>query len=122
MHSRIDTLIELAVDEDARGVAFSYLQPMIEADVDTLVLGCTHYPLLRGVIGTTVGWEVELVDSAEAVAKEMLRRHGDADPDVDSPAERQFYVTDLPAPFRAVAERFLGRPLDRLEQARIDLI
>jgi glutamate racemase len=106
----------------AYGVAFTYLQSMIESAVDTLVLGCTHYPLLRGVIGATVGWEVELVDSAEAVAMELSRRIGSPEPVAGQQAEHQFFVTDLPAPFRAVAERFLGRPLERLEQARIDLI
>jgi glutamate racemase len=109
------------VDDDiARGVAERYLQPLIDAEVDTLVLGCTHYPLLRGVIGQTMGWDVTLVDSAEAVALEVCRSL-DATPGAGSGKNnRRFFVTDIPAPFRAVAERFLGRPLDRLERARID--
>jgi len=109
------------VDNDiARGVAELYLQPLVEAGVDTLVLGCTHYPLLRGVIGQTMGWDVTLVDSAEAVALEVCRSL-DATPGAGSGKDnRRFFVTDIPAPFRAVAERFLGRPLDRLGRARID--
>ena len=101
-------------------MAGTYLQPLIEADVDTLVLGCTHYPLLRGVIGETMGWEVTLVDSAEAVALDVCRRLDVAPGEGPTEAGRRFYVTDIPAPFKAIAERFLGRPLDHLEQARID--
>jgi glutamate racemase len=109
------------VDDDvARGVAERYLQPLVDADVDTLVLGCTHYPLLRGVIGAAMGWDVTLIDSAEAVAAEICRSL-DPTPSPDAArADRRFFVTDIPAPFQAVAERFLGRPLDHLEQARID--
>ena len=109
------------VDNDvARGVAEIYLQPLIEAGVDTLVLGCTHYPLLRGVIGEAMGWDVTLVDSAEAVALEVCRRLDATPGEGSTGAGRRFFVTDIPAPFQAVAERFLGRPLDHLERARID--
>ena len=109
------------VDNDvARGVAERYLQPLIEAGVDTLVLGCTHYPLLRGVIGETMGWDVTLVDSAEAVAFEMCRSLDTTPGEGSGGSDRRLYVTDIPAPFRAVAERFLGRPLDHLGRARID--
>jgi len=106
------------IDDDvARAVAERYLQPLTEAGVDTLVLGCTHYPLLRGVIGAAMGWDVRLVDSAEAVASEVCRS---LDGGAPRGTDRRFFVTDIPAPFRAVAERFLGRPLDHLERARID--
>lgn len=109
------------VDDDvARGVAERYLQPLVEAEVDTLVLGCTHYPLLRGVIGETMGWDVTLVDSAEAVALEVCRTLGVTPGEGEGDKDRHFYVTDIPAPFKVVAERFLGRPLDRLGRARID--
>ncbi len=107
-------------DEVARGVAERYLQPLIEAEVDTLVLGCTHYPLLRGVIGETMGWDVALVDSAETVALEVCRTLGVTPGEGEGGQDRRFYVTDIPAPFKVVAERFLGRPLDRLGRARID--
>lgn len=111
------------VDNDvARGVAEIYLRPLIEAGVDTVVLGCTHYPLLRGVIGETLGWGVRLVDSAEAVAHEACRRLDVSPGDGPPSGEHHFFVTDIPAPFRGVAERFLGRPLERLERARIDML
>jgi len=112
-------------NEVARQVAEEYLRPFREESVDTLVLGCTHYPLLREVIGETMAPGVALVDSAESVAAEVgdwLSRHaGLAAPPGSGGAEgHHFFVTDAPAPFVAVAERFLGRPIPRLERARIE--
>jgi glutamate racemase len=107
-----------------RQVAETYLAPMREAEVDTLVLGCTHYPLLKPMIAEVMGDGVHLVDSAEAVAREVRDRlahdlapaaaAGDARPD------SHFYVTDTPEPFLAVAERFLGGPVRRLEAVTLD--
>ncbi len=107
----------------ARQVAESYLAPFKQAEIDTLVLGCTHYPLLRAVIGGVMGPAVQLVDSAEAVTAEVRRRlDGDAASDsvADGPVVHHFFVTDVPEPFQAVAERFLGRPILQLERARIE--
>jgi len=92
--------------------------------VDTLVLGCTHYPLLRGVIGQVMGPKVQLVDSAESVAAEV-RQYLQGDPALAAEngarlEEHRFYVTDAPESFQGVAERFLGRPVQRLEQTLID--
>jgi glutamate racemase len=105
----------------ARAAAEQYLAPLKAAEIDTLVLGCTHYPLLKGVIGETMGGDVRLVDSAESVAAEA-RRHLEEEPELavepgtsGEPAHR-FFVTDAPEPFQHVAERFLGRPIE-LEQA-----
>jgi glutamate racemase len=109
--------------EVARRVAEVYLEPMKAAGVDTLVLGCTHYPLLKWVIGRVMGEDVRLVDSAEAVAAEVGERLGD-DPDLAAGEGRgapvnHFFVTDAPEPFLAVAERFLGGPVRRLERAQL---
>lgn len=108
----------------ARQVAQTYLEPFKSAGVDTLVLGCTHYPLLREIIGRVMGPDVQLVDSAESVAgeaREMLRQRSDlAAGETQGTIENHFFVTDVPSPFQAVAERFLGRPIQRLERATID--
>jgi len=101
-------------------IAQHYLARFRQAHVDTLVLGCTHYPLLQGVIGEVMGPKVRLVDSAESVAADVaaiLRSRPElaADPDASDP-EHHFFVTDAPGPFQQVAERFLGRPIARLEQ------
>jgi len=111
-------------DEVARSVARAYLEPFRRAGVDVLVLGCTHYPLLRRVIGEIMGPKVALVDSAESVAAEvggllggapaLAARGGAATP------EHHFYVTDAPEPFQVVAERFLGRTIRCLEWASLD--
>jgi glutamate racemase len=108
-----------------RRVAESYLEPFRRAEVDALVLGCTHYPLLRGVIGEVMGADVVLVDSAESVAQEVGRKLHDepglAGPtDAPGRADHHFYVTDAPEPFQVVAERFLGRPIRCLEWASLD--
>ena len=91
-----------------RQVAEEYLAPFREDGVDTLILGCTHYPLLAGVIAEAVGPGVTLIDSAEETAREvavLLSDRGleadDADP------EHRFLVSDLPDLFLRVGQRFL---------------
>lgn len=98
-------------------VAQTYLSDLCENGIDTLVLGCTHYPLLRDVIAETVGPSVTLVDSAasaSAVAVELLdaleaRRSGDSAP------VHRFLVTDSPECFAEVGRRFLGRDMGTVE-------
>ncbi len=107
----------------ARQVAQTYLGSLRDASVDTLVLGCTHYPLLKTVIGEVMGSDVKLVDSAEAVAAEVRKRLEEGEIEAtqgSAPLDHRFFVTDAPAPFQRVAERFLGRPLGRLERAKIE--
>ena len=92
-------------------VAEAYLQPIVAAGCDTLVLGCTHYPLLTGVISFVVGDEVTLVSSAEETAKDVYRllaRHEMFRAD-DLPAPRhRFLATGDPEPFERLGRRFLG--------------
>jgi glutamate racemase len=93
--------------------AQEYLAPVLTQGIDTLVLGCTHYPLLRPLLGNVAGSAVQLVDSAETTATHtaaLLARLGLLNPGSVPPAH-QFYVTDVPQRFRAVGERFLGQPL-----------
>lgn len=89
-----------------------YLAPAVHAQVDTIILGCTHYPLLKSLIQQEVGDDVILVDSAEACAslvgrlltpqRELLPAHADA-----MPAHR-FFVSDDPDRFRSMGEHILG--------------
>ena len=94
-------------------IAREYLEPLRRANVDALVLGCTHYPLLKGLLGRVMGPGVTLVDSAEetakAVAAELDRRHMRADG--DAPATHRFVVSDDEPHFRKVGARFLGETL-----------
>ena len=92
-------------------VAREYLKPMIDADIDTLVLGCTHYPLLTGVISYVMGNGVSLVSSAEETAKDLYRvlveqnllRSPSA-----APASYKFLATGDAKAFEMLARRFLG--------------
>jgi glutamate racemase len=97
------------------GLAQGYLEPLQRAGVDTLVLGCTHYPLLSGVIQLAIGPEVTLVSSAEETAKDVLRVLTEQDLLCDSiePADRHvFLATGDIEPFTRLARRFLGPQLN----------
>ena len=99
------------------GLASAYLAPLQRSGVDTLVLGCTHYPVLAGVIGLVMGDGVTLVSSADETAKEVYRvlterelLRPDTLPDGSQPQppEHRFLVTGDPAPFTRLAHRFIG--------------
>jgi glutamate racemase len=94
------------------GLAQSYLEPLQRARVDTLVLGCTHYPLLAAVLQIVLGPEVTLVSSADETAKDLVRVLMDADlardPGGPAPAPHEFLATGDPEPFRRLGRRFLG--------------
>jgi glutamate racemase len=107
--------------EITRQVAEKYLLPLREQGIDTLVLGCTHYPLLKPVIAEIMGEGVVLVDSAEAVAIEvenLLREKAWLNTQ-DAQGTSQFYVTDATERFDRIAERFLGEPLAHLEAVEV---
>jgi glutamate racemase len=96
-----------AITDVARG----YLQPMIDADIDTLVLGCTHYPLLTGVISYVMGNGVSLVSSAEETAKDLYRvlvENSLLREPSETPATHTFLATGDAKAFEVLARRFLG--------------
>ena len=102
--------------EATKMVVKEYLTPLKMAGIDTLVLGCTHYPLLAGVIGDFLGPDVKLVDSASACAAELesilkneglLRNAGGG--------SETFFVTDGAAKFSETGSRFLGRSLQAIK-------
>jgi len=93
------------------GLAESYLSPLNAAGVDTLVLGCTHYPLLTGLLSVVMGDCVTLVSSAEETAKDvyrMLLSEGLLRPDDAPPPQHLFRSTGDPESFRRLSHRFLG--------------
>jgi glutamate racemase len=106
----------MAVDE--------YLQPLRGAGIDTLILGCTHYPLLKSDIGAYLGPDVALVDSADALAAAAagllaeldLLRNGD-DP---APGRLQFILSDIPWKFAEIGARFLGQPIADVKTVGLD--
>lgn len=104
-----------------RLIATEYLGGIVEAHVDTLVLGCTHYPLLKRAIGEVVGRQVRLIDSAEETAAETattlrdqsLERENSGDPDY------RFIASDIPDQFLRVGQRFLGQAIDSVERVTL---
>lgn len=97
-------------------IARHYLQPLIDADVDTLVLGCTHYPLLTGVISYVMGDGVTLVSSAEETAKDLYRTlvENDLLNESGSPTYK-FIATGDTESFSKLARRFLGPEVHSVE-------
>lgn len=102
----------------AREVAEIYLEPLIDAGIDTLVLGCTHYPILRGTIEKVVGGEVAIVDSAETTARCVAA--GRASAGANGEPQYTFLVTDAEERFRRIAGEFLEREIERLELVDLD--
>lgn len=103
--------------EVPRLVAERYLSDLRRGGIDTAVLGCTHYPLLAKVIGEVLGPQVAIVDSAEATAASvavLLGKHNLSRPAGLTPRHKTI-CTDMPDRFRAIAERFLGRPVEAVE-------
>jgi glutamate racemase len=109
-------------------IARKYLSRIVEFEPEALVLGCTHYPILRDVIQQTVGARVKLIDSGEACAEEvekLLSARNLANPQRVSGERRlcddldHFYVTDAAERFARVAERFLGSPPAVLEAIEV---
>jgi glutamate racemase len=107
-----------------RQVAEEYLAEMRSSRVDTLVLGCTHYPILRPLIDEVMGDHISFIDSGEAVADEVARLLEERDlvRRPSEPRSEQFYVTDAAVRFRRVAELFLGRPLESVETVELGTI
>ncbi len=105
-------------DHDAtRLIAREYLAPFVAADIDTLVLGCTHYPLLKPLLLAVLGPDVALIDSAEETAAEAARTLGDAQLTAASGAEPtyRFIASDDPLQFLQLGQRFLGGTIEGVE-------
>ena len=107
-------------DALARAAALEYLAPLIERGVDTLVLGCTHSPLLSPLIEEVMGPEVVLVDAgaatAQVMADELEKRDLLAG---DGPGGCRYFVSGEPQTFAQLASTFLGESVDRVEQVDI---
>jgi len=99
-------------------IAKEYLFPLTLEKIDTLILGCTHYPVLRNAIAGAVGSGIRLIDSGEATAvevKRVLAGEKLTNESTDRP-NRRFFVSDLPAKFTEVGERFLGQSMGRVNR------
>jgi glutamate racemase len=98
---------------DTRSLVEQYVRPLVDEGADTLVLGCTHYPFLRDLIQSVAGSGVELIDPADAVARELRRRLDKAD--LLAPPGRggsqRFWTSGSPEQAAAVMSQLLGAPV-----------
>lgn len=95
-----------------------YLHPLKHKGVDTLVLGCTHYPLLKHLIIPRIGRKVNVIDSSTAVAdmvKKYLQNHPEVDKSLATGGENFYYVSDVTDAARMTAQRIFGRELDLIQ-------
>ena len=104
---------DIAESDEAKEMVASYLHPMKKENIDTLILGCTHYPLLAPVIGEVMGESVQLINSAEETAREastvLSVIHKLCDQNLDP--DYHFYTSGDPAWFATVGSRWLKRPI-----------
>lgn len=106
------------VDHEAtRLIAREYLAPILREQVDALVLGCTHYPLLKHVLSDVLGGDVTLIDSAEETARETaaVLRHDCLTASADADPSYRFIASDDPLMFLQLGQRFLGDAIESVE-------
>lgn len=105
-------------------IAEEYLKGLREQNIDTLVLGCTHYPILSKVIQKVVGGSVKLIDSgvasAEIVGDELQKIS--LLTNKKSEGQNEFYVSDIPLKFKEVAELFLGRKINHVHKVDLETL
>jgi glutamate racemase len=102
-----------------------YLEPLLRREVDTLILGCTHYPLLRDAVREVVGPGISLVDSADSCAafvRERLEHLGLRHPDTHRVGTFEAWVTDEVERFAELASRFLGRPAEQARKIELPML
>jgi glutamate racemase len=107
----------------AQAVADEYLKSFKEYSIDTMILGCTHYPLLKDVIQKSVGKNVSLIDSGIETAKEakrIMQSKGLLNPHKITERNHSiFYVSDFPHKFKTVSQRFLGKELMHVHKVKL---
>lgn len=100
-------------------VARKYLKPLKRAGVDTVILGCTHYPVLKPVIKKVLGNKVALIDSAKQVSVEVRKILGEENMlNSSGRGEHKFFVSDNPEWFSGLARRFLGKSVKNVKRAK----
>ena len=105
-------------------IAEEYLQELKHLDIDTLILGCTHYPILYEVIQNVMGDKVTLIDSGVAAAlavKQEIKRT-DLENNSGDIAGGEFYVSDIPTTFKEIAELFLGNPILDVQKVNLETL
>jgi glutamate racemase len=111
-----------ALDPQVIDLVDEYCEPLLAAGVDTAILGCTHYPIVRSVLQRALGRGVTLISSGQAIADEIERELSarSLDNDIDRRGSYRFLCTGDPEAFRGVAARSLGLPVEDVRQVRIE--
>ena len=100
-----------------------YLRPLKLKKIDTLILGCTHYPFFRPDIERIMGKNCQCLDTPNIVADKLadyLGRHGKIEKTIKKRQQRLFYTTDDPARFKNFGQKFLGEKIDKVERVVLD--
>jgi glutamate racemase len=113
-----------ALDPSVIDLVDEYCEPLHEAGVDTAILGCTHYPIVRSVLQRALGRNVTLVSSGQAIADEVERELAmrRLDNEIDRRGHYRFLCTGDPEAFRSVAARSLGLPVEDVRRVDLDLV
>ncbi len=103
-------------------IAEEYLTELKESGIDTLILGCTHYPILKNIIQEIIGENVKLIDSGSAASSEVenyLSGRGIKNPS-NNLGFHEYYVSDVPKKFKTIAERFLGKEIENIHKVDLE--
>lgn len=102
-------------------IAKEYLSDFKKLNIDTLILGCTHYPILKNIISKVVGKKIKLIDSGEEAAKEVRRilEQENLLNKQKKNGSHKFYVTDFQKKFKEISERFLGQPIRDVKKVKL---
>jgi glutamate racemase len=113
-----------ALDPSVIDIVDEYCEPLHAAEVDTVILGCTHYPIVRSVLQRALGREVTLVSSGQAIADEVERELSARrlDNEIDRRGHYRFLCTGDPEEFRSVAARSLGLPVEDVRQVNVETV
>ncbi|MDH5661776.1 MAG: aspartate/glutamate racemase family protein, partial [Elusimicrobiota bacterium] len=103
-------------------IAEKYLSPLKDEGIDTLILGCTHYPLLKELLSRIMGQEISLIDTAEATAKAVEKKLGEKNllRKGSRKAAYKFFVSDDPEKFLQLGKRFLGKNMEKAEKVNLE--
>lgn len=103
-------------------IAADYLHALTQQHIESLVLGCTHYPLIAATISQIMGPEVQIIDPATIACQQLiatLKQHQWLN-QLNRPGTYKFYVTDVPVKFQAIGEMFLNHPIEHLEVVSVE--
>lgn len=111
------------IDEDITRLTIrKYLDPMLSKNIDTLILGCTHFPVIKDTIQKEIGPDITLIDSGEETAKFVRKMLKDLNitRNKETKGQVEFYVSDIPGKFDEVGTRFLGQPVINAKRVDFD--